>query len=256
MATIECPHCGQSQSAQHPEGGRSIVCSRCRAEFHVSVKTSDWGSAPSRTGSGTSRSSTGRWLFLAFPMAAILAVIAVILARALFPKWNPVTPQSTDSVQVTYDRLKDKSQVSVGGIDDANWRLAISSGDGKYVNPEPNSQFGVYLGFEYPFAGTIINRRPESIVLTLGELEESDLNEIGMPSDSIYLLVNGQRTSYQVLAAGSHSASAIVPTTLVVSMATAQSVEIEAGNGKYKLTPQQIRELHEFIQVLGIEIRQ
>jgi hypothetical protein len=157
-------------------------------------------------------------------------------------------PQSVGQARLDYDQIKDVSTVSVGAIDDPDWRMLIGNGDGTYKQPT-GSKFGTFVEFEASLHGTAMSEPPPivcHVVESLGEFDDE------MPDDNLYFLVDGHRFSAPVVDSRRGYAAARLSPDQTSTIAQAKSVEIEAGNLQYMLTDYQISGLRDLAKTLGL----
>jgi hypothetical protein len=166
------------------------------------------------------------------------------------PQYVPITPHSQGQVVVTYDQIKNVTNITVGGVNDPNWQALIGNGNGTYRTPSPDPTYGTFIDFFYSFHGSVLNSPPDSIICdvvqSMGGLEDD------MPKDAIYFLADGNRGSAKIIASRTGIATGQLPIDLAISIAHAKSVEIEVGDLRFKMTDPQLSGLHDFLKTLGI----
>jgi hypothetical protein len=249
---FHCPICRQPIEVADEQSGDATRCKQCdsllRVPTNVQVLPPPLPADP-RIVTRMARSRR-RWRLSATTAVAVL-IIAVAVIWYRNSGWISVTPQSQGEVEVKYDRLTGSTVVTIGGMDEPQWRTRTGNGDGNYYDPDPDSTLGVYARFYFHFDGVTLLWRPSMIDLEISRLSDNDA--IVLSSRQVYFLIDGGRASADVVASTRHVVTAEIPSNLALSLAKAHSVEVECGEAHLQLTDHQIQSLSNFLSILGFE---
>jgi hypothetical protein len=197
------------------------------------------------------------WIVLGSALGTILVLFVLMLiffpphrggAMALRKLATPITPQSSATIAVQYDKFHDETTVTLGNSDDDQWRMLVQA-DGKYI-PAGSDRGGIFIIIEYLFPHPTELYRPETIEFQF-TLNNSTPNLDRAGDDIVFLLDGTNRIHGRANFAGEYFTSVLVKTDDAVAISNANSVEVMVLGYPLKLTNPQLAALQTFLKTIG-----
>jgi hypothetical protein len=255
MVRFACPRCGQTTNIEDRHVGRASLCGGCGAELRV-AKSPTQSPIDIPAGPADVRSKQSTTALIGLLLFAVLLATVWYWTRhnkqfGATEDWSSITPTTNGEILVQLDQFQGLTTASVGGINDAQWKLLVGNGDGTYKDPSDKSDYAFYGCFQIFYKGSTLQTPAPSIYFQLTHYDPN--SHVDMPTDYFYFLIDGQRSPAKVISSHEDFGAVEIPTTTALDMAHAESVEFEAGDSQFKLTDRQLQGLRDFLSAIGFK---